>query len=142
MWHINRLKIFRQISFNNLSAFYEIDSKNNHLIVDKFYLLFQFLIWFVSRLSSFTEVTIFYVYFCIFKEELLKSIHEPFFLFFRSSFHIFELFKKKSMELVMRIKGGSKRFDCLFLSLFLFELLSLILDLFLFDHNKFGNWVF
>lgn len=135
MGHVDCLEIFRKIGFDYLSYFYEIDAKNDHLIVYKFYLSFLFLVRLIKRFSSFAEETIFYVDFGVFKEEFLESIHESLCLLFGSSCHVFEFFKDKSSELIMRIESGSEGVDGLFFRLFLLKLFSFILNLFLFNHN-------
>jgi len=145
MGHVDCLEIFRKISFDYFSYFYEIDAKNDHFIVYQFYLSFLLWIRLIKRFSSFAEETIFYVDFGVFKEEFLESIHESLCLLFGSSWHVFELFKEKGSELIMRFESGSEGVDGLFFRLFLLKLLSFILNLFLFDHNFEGtkkmDWV-
>lgn len=137
MRHIDCLKIFRKVSFDNLSAFNEVDSKNNDLIINKFDWFFLFLIKSVRRLPSFAKISIFYIDFSVFKEEFLESIKKSFVFLLRSSFHIFELFEKKRTKLIMRVKWWCERVNCLFFSFFEFDLLSLILNLFSLEHDWF-----
>jgi len=136
MWHIDCLKIFRKVSFDNLSAFNEVNSENDDFIINKFNWFFLFLIKFVRRLPSFAKVSIFYIDFSVFEEEFLKSIKKSFLFLLWSSFYIFEFFEEECMKLIMWVKRWCERVNCLFFSLFEFSLLNLILNLFLFEHDS------
>lgn len=92
------------ISFDNLPHFDKIDAEKNDLIIEGFNWVIDNFVGFVGGLSSFAEVTIFDIDFDVFKEELLESVHESFFFFLIGSWDVFELFEKKSIELLVGVE--------------------------------------